>query len=196
MDRGRNPNFITSGHERNILGNDNLPRIGIEIAQRQPLLPVNKLSRPELCKLNSNSDTILNLYHKYKGLFNRVGKKPLDRKIKHFHSPFKPIQTKGRRVPLHLLDNVKMELNRIEKDGHIVKLNKCCEVGFISPIVTTRKKVGSIKLALDSKLFNNQIFKNKYQMPNKHELIDNIGLQLSSKESGEVWFSSLDLKNA
>ena len=33
-------------------------------------------------------------------------------------------------------------------------------------------------------------------MPNIHELIDNIALQLSSKESGEVWFSSLDLKNA
>ena len=33
-------------------------------------------------------------------------------------------------------------------------------------------------------------------MPNINELIDNIALQLSSKESGEVWFSSLDLKNA
>ena len=33
-------------------------------------------------------------------------------------------------------------------------------------------------------------------MPNIHELIDNLALQLSSKESGVVWFSSLDLKNA
>ena len=32
------PFFITSEHEKIILGNDNLPRIGIEIAQRQPLL--------------------------------------------------------------------------------------------------------------------------------------------------------------
>ena len=188
------PFFITSGHERNILGNGNLPRIGIQIAQRQPLLNVNNITRPELFKLNNNSDTILNLYHKYKELFNRVGKIPLDRKITHFHSPFKPIQTKGRRVPLHLLDNVKMELNRMVKEGHIVKLNKCDEDCFISSIVITRKKNGSIKLALDSKLLNNQIFKNKYQMPNIHELIDNIALQLSSK--GEVWFRSLDLKNA
>ena len=74
------PFLITSGHERNILGNDNLPRIGIDIAQRQPLLPFNNISRPELCKLNNNSDTIPNLYHKYKGLFNRVGKIPLDKK--------------------------------------------------------------------------------------------------------------------
>ena len=84
----------------------------------------------------------------------------------------------------------------MEKEGHIVKLNKCDEDCFISQIVITRKKDGSIKLALDSKLIINQIFKNKYQMPNIHELIDIIALQLSSKESGEVRLSSLDLKNA
>ena len=70
----------SSGHERNIVGNDNLPRIGIEIAQPQPLLPVNNITLPELCKLNNHSDTILNLYHKYKELFNRVAKIPLDKK--------------------------------------------------------------------------------------------------------------------
>ena len=89
-----------------------------------------------------------------------------------------------------------MTLNRMEKQGHIVKLNKSDEDCFISPLVSTRKKDGSIKSVLDSKLLNNQIFKNKYQMPNIHELIDNIALQLSSKDSGEVWFSSLDLINA
>ena len=52
--------FITSGHERNILGNDNLPQIGIE-AQRQPLLPVNNVTLPDVCKFNNHSDTILNL---------------------------------------------------------------------------------------------------------------------------------------
>ena len=77
-----------------------------------------------------------------------------------------------------------------------MKLNKCDEDCFINPIVITRKKDVSIKLALDSKLLNNQIFKKKYQMPNIHELIDNIALQESSKESGEVWLSSLYLKNA
>ena len=122
------------------------------------------------------------MYHKYKRFFNRVGKITLDGKITHFHSPFKPIQTKGRKVPLHC---VKVELNRTEKEGHIVKLGKCDEDCFISPIVITRKKDGSIKLPLDSKLLNNQIFKNKYQMPNIHELIDNIGLQLSNKYSGK-----------
>ena len=44
----------------------------------------------------------------------------------------------------------------------------------------------SIKLALDSKLLNDQIFKNKYQMPNIHELIDNVALQISKKSNGRV----------
>ena len=89
-----------------------------------------------------------------------------------------------------------MELNRTEKEGHIVKLSKWDEDCFIIPIVIIRKKDGSIKLALDSKFLSDQIFKNKYQMPNIYELIDNIALQLSNKNSGEVLFSNLDLKNA
>ena len=32
-------------------------------------------------------------------------------------------------------------------------------------------------------------------MQNIHELIDNIAFQLSDEDSGEVWFSSLDLNN-
>ena len=33
-------------------------------------------------------------------------------------------------------------------------------------------------------------------MPNIHELIDNVDLQISEKSNGRVWFSNLDLKNA
>ena len=88
------------------------------------------------------------------------------------------------------------ELKRMEKEGHMIKLEKCDEDCFISPIVITRKKDTSIKLALDSKLLNDKNFKNKYQMPNIHELIDNVALQISEKSNGRVWFSNLDLKNA
>ena len=76
----------------------------------------------------------------------------------------------------------------MKQKGHIAKLSKCDKGCFISPIVITRKKDGSIKLALDSKLLNDQIFRNKNQMPNIHELIDNIAHQLSNINSGEVWF--------
>ena len=80
--------------------------------------------------------------------------------------------------------------------AHIVKLSKGEEDCFISPIVFTKKEDGTIKLALDYKLLKDQIFKKKYQMPKIHKLIENIALQLSNKNSGEVWFSNLDLKNS
>ena len=86
-----NPFFITSGHERNIQGNENLPRIGKEMAQKQCLQPVNSVSLPDICRSNNHTNTILNLYKQFKGLFTRVGKIPSDRKITHFHSPYKPI---------------------------------------------------------------------------------------------------------
>ena len=78
-------------------------------------------------------------------------------KFTHFHEPLKPIQLKGRQVPLHLLDSVKTELNRIKDEGHIKKLENCDEDRYISPIVITCEKDKSIKLALDSKFINKQI---------------------------------------
>ena len=77
------PFFITTGRERNILGNDNLSQIGIEIAQRQPLLPVNNVTLPDSCNSNNHSHMIFNLHHKNKEIFSGAGKIPLDRKITH-----------------------------------------------------------------------------------------------------------------
>ena len=108
----------------------------------------------------------------------------------------KPIQLKGRRVPLHLLDSVKSELYRLKSEGHIKNLENCDEDRFISPLVITCKKDKSIKLALDSKFINKPIYKNKYQMPNIQELGDNVAAQTSNNSAGEIWFTNLDLKNA
>ena len=113
----------------------------------------------------------------------------------HFHEPLKPIQLKGRRVPLHLLELVKTELNRLKDKQHIKKLENCDEDRFISPKIITCKNEKTIMLALDSKFINKQIYKTKYQMPNIHELVDNVAAQIASDSVGEVWFTNLDLKN-
>ena len=46
------------------------------------------------------------------------------------------------------------------------------------------------------KLLFEHIVENYYRMSNIPELIDNIAQRLSNKMSGEIWFSSLDLRNA
>ena len=132
------PFFITGGHERNILGNDNLPKLGIEISQRKCPQPICMVNQPTLESEYKNLPSLSdNIFNEFKNLFTRVGKIPNDRKVTHFHTPFKPIQSKGRRLPLHLLAAVNDEIKRMEKEGHIIKLEKCDEDCFISPIVIT-----------------------------------------------------------
>ena len=187
--------FLTEGHERNILENDNLPKVGIEVSQKNfPHFQTNKQCKSIKYISQTDKDRkILSISKTFKNLFLRIGKIKNQMKITHFNEPPKLIQLKGRRVPLHLLDSVKTELNRLKDEGHIKKLENCGEVRFISPIVITCKKDKSNKLALDSKFINKQIYKNKYQVPNIHEMVDNVGAQIANDSVGEVWFTNLDL---
>ena len=110
--------------------------------------------------------------------------------------PLIPTQIKGWKVPIHIQECVSEELKALIKDGHITKLDKCSTNHFIKPIVITSKKDGSIKLAMDAKPLNAQIWKNKYQMPNIPELIVSAAQIITSDVPGSVWFTSLDLKHA
>ena len=99
-------------------------------------------------------------------------------------------------MPVHIQDKVGVEIQKLIHEGHIVKLNKCTSKHFISPIVITAKKDGSVKLAMDAKPLNDQIRKNQYQMPNLLELLDSAAQIITSDKVGDVWFTSLDLKYA
>ena len=80
---------------------------------------------------------------------------------------------------------------------HIIKLDKCLDKQFISPIVITVKKDETVKLALDSKKINIYIHKNKYQMPNCPDLLlDNIAQVVKSDKSNQTLFTTLDLRYA
>ena len=81
------------------------------------------------------------------------------------------------------------------EQGHIEKLDKCTTDFFIAPIVLTAKKDGSIKLALNAKPMNAQIWKIRYHMPNIHKLIDSAAHVITRNVPGKVRFTSLDLKS-
>ena len=81
-------------------------------------------------------------------------------------------------------------------EGHIDKLTNCSDQFFISPIVITVKKEQSIKIALDSKILNKAIHKNKYQMPNIDSLIQTISQTLSRSPQETAYFTTLDLQYA
>ena len=88
------------------------------------------------------------------------------------------------------------EIDKILKQGHIEKLTECSDKYFVSPIVITVKKDGSVKLALEPREFDKQVHKNKYQMPNIEELMDTVGQTISEKKSGDIFFTTMDLTYA
>ena len=104
---------------------------------------------------------------------------------------------KGRRIPFKLKEKVNIELRKLLDEKHFIKLSSCPDKYFISPIVVTVKKDQTIKLALDSKVLNKTIHKNKHQMPKFDTLIESISQQISAPASqNTTYFSTIDLKYA
>ena len=95
-------------------------------------------------------------------LISRIGRLKNHVAKSKFHKDFQPTHQKGRRIPINL-QKVNNELKKLLDEKHIVKLSSCSDKYFISPIVVTVKKDQTIKLALDSRVLNKAIHKNKYQ---------------------------------
>ena len=91
------------------------------------------------------------IFQKYPHLCTRLGRSKNHIAKSLIRQNYTPSQHKGRRVPLHLLDKVELELKKLIDDGQTIKLEKCPDDLIISPVVITVKKDKSVKIALDSK---------------------------------------------
>ena len=107
----------------------------------------------------------------------------------------KPIQQKGRPVPIHIQKTLEQELEKLIKTGHLEKADKTTENCFLSPAVITIKKDKSVKIALDSRKLNEACVKRKSAMPNMEDLISKISAEIT-KNNGELWMSKIDLDYA
>ena len=88
------------------------------------------------------------------------------------------------------------ELKKFDGRKTEKKLTNCSDEHFISPVVITVKTDQSIKIALDSKILNDAIHKNKYQMQSIDILMDKICMKISElkTQEGKIYFSKIDLK--
>ena len=187
--------LISENRTRCLLGLDSQPQLGVRTTQVRPERSL--VSEVSLSNLNVASESSKTHFHqKFHRVFFRVGRAKNHKVFSTFKSLLVPIQEKGRRVPVHIQDKVGLEIQKLIQEGHVVKLNKCTSVLFISPIVITAKKDGSVKLAMDAKPMNDQNHKNQYQMPNLLEPLDSAAQIITSDKIGDVWFTSLDLKYA
>ena len=107
----------------------------------------------------------------------------------------KPIQQKGRPVPIHFQNSVRHELENFFEKGHLEKADGTTEMFFISPALITIKKNNSVKIALDSRNLNESCIKRKAAMPNMEKLISKISAEVT-KNNGELWMSKIDLDYA
>ena len=99
----------------NLLGGDILQNLGIELTF--------KTSGEKIHNINSPQNNIAKwIFQKYPHLCTRIGKSKNHIAKSTFHNTFHPTQHKGRRVPLHLIDKVEKELNKLIEDKQISKI--------------------------------------------------------------------------
>ena len=129
------PLIIVDDQKANIIGRNILPQIGVKLIKKN----TNKLYWMYANKKNR----IRNLNNGSKIIFNNYAYVSENKKIimnTQFSQDFIPIQQKGRRIPVHLLEKIEGELNKLMNQNHIIKLDKCSDRQFNSPIVITVKK--------------------------------------------------------
>ena len=92
-----------------------------------------------------------------------------------------PIRLPYRRIPPHLMPEVKSMLQEMLDQG-IIRHSKS---SFASPIVLVKKKDGSLRLCVDYRQLNDRTTKDSFPLPRIEETLEALG--------GATYFSSLDL---
>ena len=183
---------------------ETLPILITENKNTQPLLGLDWLDRLEIGLQGSKKTNVIRyveedrrkkIINEHEDLFKNnhtIKDLTIDIQLK---KDVKPIQQKGRPVPIHFQKSVRDELEKLTKSGHIEKADETTENCFISPAVITIKKDKSVKIALDSRKLNEACVKRKAAMPNMEELISKISAKITNGE-GEIWMSKIDLDYA
>ena len=125
--------LIVDNKINSIMCRDLLAKLGITLNANKP----KGKQILQVFNAQTEKNIIKRILQKYPHLCTRLGcsKSHIAQSI--FKGNYTPSQHKGRRVPLHLLEKVE---NELIDDGQIIKLEKCPDDLFISPVVITVKK--------------------------------------------------------
>ena len=85
------------------------------------------------------------------------------------------------------------QIEKLLKEGHIRKVERINDEVFIQPVVITVKNDKSFKVAIDARSLNGAIQKEKYQIRNLDNLMEQVAEIINEENEGEVRFTSLDV---
>ena len=167
-----------------------LPLIVVD-GEGPPLLGRNWLKQLQLNWSNiffvNKDETLAGVLDRHKAVFSKgLGTiKGFKADIK-LQEGAKPVFHKARPVPYALRHKIEEELDRLESQGVVMKVEHS---DWASPIVCVPKKDGSIRICGDFKVSVNQVLlDNPYPLPDTEDVFATLG-------SGTV-FSKIDLANA
>ena len=118
------------------MGRDILQQLGIFLTATKPTSKTINL----VSDTSTEQNIIKWIFKKYPHLCTQLGRSKNHVAKSTFKENFTPTQHKGRRVPLHLLERVEQELEKLIEDKQIMRLENCSDEYFISPVVITVKK--------------------------------------------------------
>ena len=122
--------------------------------------------------------------HQFPSLFHGIGKlKDVEVQL-HIDKTIKPVAQAARRIPFHLRKQVSDELDNLERQGIIEKVEG--PTPWVSPLVVIPKKKGGVRLCVDMRVPNKAIQRERHPSPTVDDLIHNL--------NGATVFSKLDLK--
>lgn len=164
-----------------IVDGSSVPILGLDTCTKLKII-----AKVNTIKSNRNDDSITQegVLAKYPDLFEGIGKFPQQYKIELCEGS-KPVAKPPRRIPLKIVDRVKLELARLEEAGIISKVVECRD--WVSNLVVVEKKNGDLRICLDPKELNDCIKDEPHLMPT----LDEISAALNDAKV----FSVLDLKD-
>lgn len=94
----------------------------------------------------------------------------------------KPVAVPARRVPHARQVPLREELERMEAEGIIMKMEEPAD--WVSPLVIVEKKGGGIRVCMDPRHINENIKRERYELPRREDI--------EAELAGARWFSKLD----
>ena len=134
-----------------------------------PIIRLNSSKQLNLIKriLSISNSQKRNFLNEYKDCFGEIGTLP---KVHHItiDQNIIPVVTPARKIPIALLDKLKLELERMRRLDIIEPVNDPTE--WVNPLIIVEKTNGKLRICLDPKHLNQAIKRQHYKLPTAEEL--------------------------